>query len=957
MRRLFTGKMFSVWASVSGLILMWGAPVIGGGTSRQTEAEALRSAAGVQGGLCVHLGSGNGDVAAAIGAHGSFLVHGLEASEENVALARSRIRQRGLYGPVSVERWTPGRLPYADQMVNLLIVEDDWEQSAAGLAYEELWRVLAPRGAAMLKQADEAAVRQALPEAQAQIVQVAGERWVRAVKPWPVGMDDWRHPHYDPTRSATSQDTHVGPSRSLRWIDGPDRSRTHKGPPHAVVSADGRFFYMQDKAPPFFEVPAEVHLVARDAFNGVVLWSRPADPPERPNRSPHPRGTLVAGRERLYAVLEEDRKLHALDPVSGQTLRTYGTADHLVALENDLVVMDREMVRRIAKADGDEIWAVEAGHPRQRNQIAVGRDRVFVRSERHGRIRCLSLETGEQLWEYGHAHAFCGLVEDILILSAGHSILGVGVADAEVKWTQKVGTGGRGNRKNIFIADGLVWATRKGHWVGLDPRTGEEKRTFRAGFVDKCAPGRATDRYLITGRNDYFDVRSGERKSPHIARGNCRYPGVIPANGLSYVFPTDCICYPMLYANVAMSPISIKRDADPARALEKGPAWNRPNDSVHEPQVSDWPMFRSNARRSGASSADVAPRVTAVWRAVVADDRPLSPPVSAGNRVFVSVPDAKEVHALDAETGRSLWVFTAGGRVLHPPTITHGMCLFGSEDGFVYALDLESGRLAWRYRVAPGTGRIFAYGRLASAWPVLGSVLAVGDRALAVAGRHGPLDGGARAVALDPRSGKLLWSADLEGANRMDLLVKGDKDVFMWNDRFHVESGEYRPGRGRRGHGAPALFSGATLMNTSWAARSRWNMGNVSASLLVFDDRGVFGIDPFWGSSNKHATRRPGNEDYRLLFRPTGEGEPWDRPLPAQLRSLVLAGQTLFAAGPPDTWPTQGGLLYALDAATGEVVKESKVEATPLQDGLIAANGRLFMATEEGVLVGFAVLR
>ncbi len=922
------------------------------------DPQPLLDAAGITGGLCVHVGSGKGELIAAIGAHGPFLAHGLDANEENVTAARDRIRRRGAYGRVSVEQLVPDRLPYADNMVNLLIVEDYPQAIDAGLTPDELWRVLVPRGVVLLRGANLDAFRAALPDAETDEVQTPEGRWVKIIKPMPAGMDDWRHPWYDPTRSATSQDTHVGPSRSLRWIDGPSRARTHKGRPYGAVSVGGRFIYMQDKAEPFFRVPREVELVARDAFNGVVLWRRPADPPARPTRSPHPPGTLVAGAKYLYTVLEEDRTLEALDPATGETVRTYGKADHLVALEKDLVVLDGSMVRRIDKESGREVWAVEAGHARGRNQLAVGRERVFVRSGRHGRIRCLLLEDGELQWEYDEAHNFCGIHNTMLILSSGNAVKGVSIETGEPQWTEKVGTGRSG--KNVFLADGLVWATRGSvsgarvvDWLGLDPQTGEEKRSFQAGFVDKCAPGRATDQYLITGRTDFFNVRTGENHSPHIARGVCGFPGVIPAQGLAYTFPTDCFCYPTLYSNVAMSPAPVERDTDPATALERGPAWGRANEPPVEAGASDWPMFRYDARRSGASPAEVPADVRPAWTTAVSAGGPISAPVSAGSRVFVSVPDAHEVHALDAESGQPLWSFTADGRVKHPPTITQGVCLFGSEDGYVYALDVEDGRLVWRYRVAPGTGRIMAYGRLSSAWPVLGSVLVDSGRAYAVAGRHGPLDGGGRAVALDPRTGELLWDADLDDASRIDMLVKGETNLFMWNDRLDPETGEYTPGRGRGSHGAPALFADATLLNDAWAARTRWHMGDVSASLLIFNEAGVLGIEPFRGYYGRSSARSPGQGHFWLLYRPTGEDEAWERVFPVQLRALALAGQTVFAAGPPDTWPTEGGVLLALDAATGEPIMQTEVKATPIKDGLAAANGRLFMSTEEGLLIGF----
>ena len=54
-------------------------------------------------------------------------------------------------------------------------------------------------------------------------------------------------------------------------------------------------------------------------------------------------------------------------------------------------------------------------------------------------------------------------------------------------------------------------------------------------------------------------------------------------------------------------------------------------------------------------------------------------------------------HALDATDGHSLWAFTAGGRVDSPPTMVRGLVLFGSADGWVYALREADGVLAWRF--------------------------------------------------------------------------------------------------------------------------------------------------------------------------------------------------------------------------------------------------------------------
>jgi len=78
-------------------------------------AEEILAAAGVQGGLVVHLGCGDGTLTAALHASDSYLVHGLDADAASVAKARAHIRSLGLYGPVSVDLWAGApRLPYAE---------------------------------------------------------------------------------------------------------------------------------------------------------------------------------------------------------------------------------------------------------------------------------------------------------------------------------------------------------------------------------------------------------------------------------------------------------------------------------------------------------------------------------------------------------------------------------------------------------------------------------------------------------------------------------------------------------------------------------------------------------------------------------------------------------------------------------------------------------------------------
>ena len=130
-------------------------------------AEAILAATGVKGGLVVHLGCARGAgpaLTAALRANRRYLVHGLDTDPKAVADARATLRARGVYGPVSVEAFDGKRLPYTDNLVNLVVAEDLGNVPAG-----EVMRVLAPGGVAYVK---------------------ADGAWTKTVKPRPDDIDD-----------------------------------------------------------------------------------------------------------------------------------------------------------------------------------------------------------------------------------------------------------------------------------------------------------------------------------------------------------------------------------------------------------------------------------------------------------------------------------------------------------------------------------------------------------------------------------------------------------------------------------------------------------------------------------------------------------------------------------------------------------------------------------------------
>ncbi len=277
------------------------------GQAATLQAESILAATGVKGGLVALVGCGDeaGQLAADLAAAGPFLVHALEPDQAKVQAARKCIRDRGLYGKASVECWPDKRLPYVDNLVNLIVI------AQPELVPEpELMRALTPGGLLYIKQ---------------------GSGWQKRCKPWPESIDDWTHFLHDATNNAVSADRVVGPPRHLQWAASPTwtRSHDHLASVSACVSGGGRLFAIVDHGPiAAVLLPARWMLIARDAFNGVLLWQRPISSWEW-----HLRGfrsgpsdiarRLVAVGDVVYVTLGYDQPVCALDAATGRTLRCY----------------------------------------------------------------------------------------------------------------------------------------------------------------------------------------------------------------------------------------------------------------------------------------------------------------------------------------------------------------------------------------------------------------------------------------------------------------------------------------------------------------------------------------------------------------------------------------------------------------------------------------------------------
>jgi hypothetical protein len=227
------------------------------------ELDAICALAGNRGGLVVHYDCGDGRLTAALGQRKDVVLQGLTRDADQVATARERIHASGLSGPVTIRLWTTQRLPYADEVVNVLLASEAIEGKEAA-------RVLAPGGALLVKGSLNAAAA-GLKDSE------SSSGWQSFVKPVPAEMDEWTHYLHAADNNAVANDSLVGPPRYLRWDGGPKYGRNHEIDASVIsaVTGGGRLFYVVDEGPAGTmgqHLPHKWALIARDAFSGVILW-------------------------------------------------------------------------------------------------------------------------------------------------------------------------------------------------------------------------------------------------------------------------------------------------------------------------------------------------------------------------------------------------------------------------------------------------------------------------------------------------------------------------------------------------------------------------------------------------------------------------------------------------------------------------------------------------------------
>ncbi len=397
----------------------------------------------------------------------------------------------------------------------------------------------------------------------------------------------------------------------------------------------------------------------------------------------------------------------------------------------------------------------------------------------------------------------------------------------------------------------------------------------------------------------------------------------------------------------------------------------------------DWPMWRYDAARSAASPEELPGELhlqwirryearTPVWenplnRDLMRYDTVFEPVVAEG-LVFIGFNDSDKVVALDSATGEQRWVFYTDGPVRLPPAVHENRLFFVSDDGHLYCLDAKTGEQVWKLRGGPDNRKILGNSRLISIWPARGGPVVVDNTVYFAAGIWPFM--GTFIYAVDAGTGDVVWLNDHDGPTYQEqphggawafggvgpqgafsavddkLIVPGGRSVPAVLDRATGEVLHYRFHDNNKTGGAFVCVDSDVFFNHH---RERYtNMydietGDVLAQRVgkypvVSEDRYYFSGEDISAFDANEMKAEPKN--WR-------DAELWELEVDAS-GDLIKSGSKLYAGG------ENGVTVVQLPKDTGDeasVVARIPVKGTVKR--LVAANGRLFVVTLDGKVLGF----
>ena len=799
-------------------------------------AEALNSAVtaanvlqntGLKRGICVVVG-GDSLLPVELARSSELLIHCRQPDAETAAETRKLADRAGLrIDRLAVDVGPTDSLPYADRMIDVLIAPDVNDQTIAKLSFDEIVRVLRPEGKAIIgnwttssdelsEQASRDWIDESSTNVKCDVIDGDTGPSIELVTAAASGAGDWSHWEHSPDNNPVSEDSIIKAPYMTQFMAKP----YYIAIPSITTAAAGRtFLAIGHIAHHRREWENMNRLIARNGYNGTVLWQR--DLPE--GYLVH-RSAFVATKDTFY-MIERDHAL-MLDPDTGDSKGrltipgVFGDWKWMAIDDGVLYMLAGKKDSGVETTKGDRefggwSWADLSTGYYAKPRVPWGFGNVLAAydldqkkvlwthsedeqpidgramSLRDGRIYFYCPDkylcaadslTGNIVWTNDNKETLSlieqpgqgltstpGFRSACLAVATPHALIlqgqtrmnvvAVSTSDGQQLWTKKKVTN---NPNAIYVDDKVILGVGEGgSHVAIDPISGEVLENL--GF-QKRACTRLTacsDSFFVRGEGTLrYDRDAKKIIVDGAARPACN-DGALPANGLLYVGPWQCDCNLSLIGRIAKCSAGDFRFDHKASDEERLVTAENVNVSeAFEVSENDWPTYRGNIDRSSSTRVMLSNTIEQKWRFRPESDYAPTPAIAAGGLIFISGLDGK-TRAIKAANGKQIWQHKTPAAIRSSATVADRRLFVGSGDGRVYSLDAASGRELWRFRAAPVERLIPVYGSLASTWPVNSGVTVKDGIAYCAAGM---IDhDGTYVYALDAETGRLRWQNNSSG--------------------------------------------------------------------------------------------------------------------------------------------------------------------------------------------------
>ncbi len=677
---------------------------------------------GVQRGICSVLGVDE-DLPLQMAEREGLLIHVLDSDGNRVHELRKSAARSGFgISRLVAERSNFESLPYADNLVDLVISSRADTAFLKRVSPEEIMRILRPKGIALIGLRDSAKNDLKVFESlrswagdsgdliQNTLAGVSGN-WIKLQKPAMVGADDWSHWEKSPDNNPVSKDQIIKAPYMTQFMANP----LYIGMPSITTAAGGRtFLAIGHIAHHAREWDGLLRIIARNGYNGTVLWER--DLPE--GYLVH-RSAFIATPD-VYHMIEGDHCLK-LDAETGKELGSIripeldGDWKWMAMHQGVLYVLagSKEPGSQTMKGDrafggwswadlskgyygkqvpygfGDTLAAFDLKHQVtlwvhheesliDSRGMAIQGDQIYIYSPDNF-LRSLDHRSGDILWTNEEASVL-GLIEQPgrrLTSTPGFktACLTVATPDALIIQGQT-----RMNVIAVSTQDGnLLWSKKKitnnpnaiyvdgrvvlgvgerGSHVAVDPLSGEIMENLKF-FKRACTRLTASsDSFFCRGEGTLRYDRALKKVFIDGAARPACNDGALPANGMLYIGPWQCDCNLSLIGHIGKCSAGDFRFDYPARDEDRLETDNLDSDSNEIMTLSNLDWSTYRANNDRSSSTKVKLTFPMKYNWEFQPDRSYLPTGS---------------------TSAGNLVFSAG------------------DDGAIRALDTDTGQLKWQY--------------------------------------------------------------------------------------------------------------------------------------------------------------------------------------------------------------------------------------------------------------------